>query len=120
MINGLADQYPEVRQAAAYGVGLMAMKGGAAYAPACTQALQPLAAMIARTDARATEEDTAATENAISAVSKILKYNASTIDVNAVREESYVGDARNFEGSSSCLGSLWHQILESFLKASVT
>lgn len=47
-------------------------------------ALQQLATMIGQPDARSTEEGTAATENAISAVAKILKYNSSLIDVNAV------------------------------------
>jgi hypothetical protein len=84
MIKALNDEYPEVRQAAAYGVGLMGMKGGQAYSAACAQALQPLAAMIGRPNARSTEEDTAATENGISAIAKILKYNAPSVDVNAV------------------------------------
>ncbi|KAI1730971.1 HEAT-like repeat domain-containing protein [Ditylenchus destructor] len=64
ILKALADNYPEVRQAAAYGVGIMAYKGGPG--------------------AKDTEEDTAATENAISAVSKILKYNPSGIDPTAV------------------------------------
>lgn len=84
MLKALQDQYPEVRQAAAYGFGVMAMRGGAVYSQACAQALAPLAASIAREGARSTEEDTSATENAISAVTKILKYNNSGVDVNAV------------------------------------
>lgn len=40
--------------------------------------------MISRADARSTEEGNVATENAISAVAKILKYNSSMVDVNAV------------------------------------
>uniref|UniRef100_A0A915D2E4 TOG domain-containing protein n=1 Tax=Ditylenchus dipsaci TaxID=166011 RepID=A0A915D2E4_9BILA len=84
IIKALGDSFPEVRQAAAYGCGIMALKGGPSYAQHCAQALQPLAAAINRTDSRATEEDTAATENAISAVAKILKHNSSAIDPNAV------------------------------------
>uniref|UniRef100_A0A914ZIN3 Importin N-terminal domain-containing protein n=9 Tax=Parascaris univalens TaxID=6257 RepID=A0A914ZIN3_PARUN len=84
MLASLSDEYPEVRQAAAYGFGIMGQCGGPAYAQACAGALQQLATMISQPDARSTEEGTAATENAISAVAKILKYNSSLIDVNAV------------------------------------
>lgn len=84
MLAALSDEYAEVRQAAAYGFGIMGQCGGPAYAQACAGALQHLATMIGQPAARMTEEGTAATENAISAVAKILKYNSSMIDVNAV------------------------------------
>jgi hypothetical protein len=35
MLHALGDEYPEVRQAASYGFGVMAMYGGNAYAQAC-------------------------------------------------------------------------------------
>uniref|UniRef100_A0A914HGN0 TOG domain-containing protein n=1 Tax=Globodera rostochiensis TaxID=31243 RepID=A0A914HGN0_GLORO len=84
MVNALADKYPEVRQAAAYGCGIMGLKGSPSYAKHCAQFLQPLVSAIEKTNARSTEEDTRATENAISAVAKILKYNSSEINVNDV------------------------------------
>jgi len=84
MLKALSNEYPEVRQASAYGFGLMGMKGGPNYAQLCAQALEPLAAMISKQDARETEESISATENAISAVAKILKYNSSQVDVNVV------------------------------------
>uniref|UniRef100_A0A1I8EUB0 Importin subunit beta-1/Transportin-1-like TPR repeats domain-containing protein n=1 Tax=Wuchereria bancrofti TaxID=6293 RepID=A0A1I8EUB0_WUCBA len=84
MLNALSDEYPEVRQSAAYGFGIMGQHGGSNYAQACAGALPHLANMISRSDARSTEEGNVATENAISAVAKILKYNSSMIDVNAV------------------------------------
>lgn len=84
MIKALGDEYPEVRQAAAYGFGILAMKGGQAYAPHCARALEPLAACISRPDAKTTEEGISATENAVSAVAKILKHNASGIDTQSV------------------------------------
>lgn len=84
MIAALSDESPEVRQAAAYGFGIMGQMGGPAYAEACAGALQHLAATVNRPQARSTAEDTAATENAISAVAKILKHNSSLIDANAV------------------------------------
>ncbi|VDN02262.1 unnamed protein product [Thelazia callipaeda] len=84
MIAALSDEFPEVRQSAAYGFGVMGQHGGNIYAQACAGALPHLANMISREDARSTEEGNIATENAISAVAKILKYNSRMVDVNAV------------------------------------
>lgn len=84
MLAALSDNFPEVRQAAAYGFGIMGQCGGPSYAQACAGALPHLANMISQPDSRSTEESIAATENAISAVAKILKHNSSMIDVNAV------------------------------------
>ena len=69
----------KVRQAAAYGFGVMGMNGGPVYARACAEALPPLFAMINAPDSRSVENN-ASTENAISAVTKILKYNNSYVD----------------------------------------
>lgn len=106
MINGLSDNAPEVRQASAYGFGIMAMKGAIyrfyisndlsidyasagenAYASICAQVLPHLVQMVAREDARSTQENTIATDNAVAAVAKILKYNASMVDANAVQSD---------------------------------
>jgi len=84
ILNSLSDKYPEVRQAAAYGCGIMGLFGGQVYAPACAQLIEPLVMAIRRPGARDTEEDSTATENAISAMAKILKHNSSNIDTNAV------------------------------------
>ncbi|VDN60043.1 unnamed protein product [Dracunculus medinensis] len=84
LISCINDEYPEVRQAAAYGIGLMGLYGGKAYAQLCAGALQPIANMISDQAARSTTDALLATENAISAVAKILKFNSSMIDVNAV------------------------------------
>lgn len=46
MLKALADEYPEVRQAAAYGFGIMGMIGGADYLNSVTSALEPLATMV--------------------------------------------------------------------------
>lgn len=84
MLNHVQDEYPEVRQAAAYGVGLLAMKGGHDFANVCARSLPLLAGSINKTGSRDTEEGIEATENAISAVAKILKYNSSAFDPSAV------------------------------------
>lgn len=79
MAESLSDPSAEVRQAAAYGFGVMGMNGGPVYARACAEALPALFAMISAADSRAVENNTA-TENAVSAVTKIFKYNNSCID----------------------------------------
>lgn len=47
-------------------------------------ALASLGAMISEPNSRATSESVTATENAISAVVKILKYNSSMVDASKV------------------------------------
>ena len=69
----------KIRQAAAYGFGVMGMNGGPVYARACAEALPRLFTMINAPNSRSPENNTA-TENAISAVTKILKYNNSCVD----------------------------------------
>ena len=71
--------FQKVRQAAAYGFGVMGMNGGSIYARACAEALPRLFTMINTPNSRTIENNTA-TENAISAVTKILKYNNSCVD----------------------------------------
>ncbi|TKR81969.1 hypothetical protein L596_015758 [Steinernema carpocapsae] len=83
MVNALSDEYPEVRKAAAYGFGILAIKGGPDFAQTLAQALPHLVNLIGHPSARSTEESIAATEKAISAVAKILKFNSSAVDINA-------------------------------------
>ncbi|EYC37804.1 hypothetical protein Y032_0765g2159 [Ancylostoma ceylanicum] len=84
LLKCLSDEYPEVRQAAAYGFGVMGMVGGVEYLNTVTNALEPLAAMVNRPDARATEESSGATDNGIAAVAKILKYSGANINLSQV------------------------------------
>ena len=79
MAESLADPSAEVRQAAAYGFGVMGMNGGPVYARACAEALPALFTLITAADSRLVENNTA-TENAVSAVTKIFKYNNSCVD----------------------------------------
>ncbi|KAJ2318217.1 importin subunit beta-3 [Coemansia sp. RSA 2704] len=76
---------PDLRQAAAYGVGVMAQHGGDAYADfVAGVALPALLALIARPDARA-QDNVFATENAVSAVAKVLRFHAARLpDARAV------------------------------------
>ncbi|CAG8482986.1 1549_t:CDS:10, partial [Ambispora gerdemannii] len=83
MIASLLDPASDVRQAAAYGVGVCAQFGGENYAEATAASLSSLFQIINSSDSRS-EENVYATENAISAITKILKFNSSKFDVNSV------------------------------------
>eukprot|EP00096_Caligus_rogercresseyi_P013318 TRINITY_DN5993_c0_g1_i1.p1 TRINITY_DN5993_c0_g1~~TRINITY_DN5993_c0_g1_i1.p1 ORF type:complete len:1098 (-),score=338.86 TRINITY_DN5993_c0_g1_i1:478-3771(-) len=72
----------EVRQAAAYGCGVMGQFGGTGYAQIVSQAIPLLVKAIQ--EKRADAEFNNPTENAISAVTKILKWNASAVNVDEI------------------------------------
>ncbi|KAI9481685.1 MAG: armadillo-type protein [Benjaminiella poitrasii] len=83
MVAGISDKASEVRQASAYGVGIMGQFGGPQYADACAAALEPLFNLINSPNAR---EDgiVFVTENAISAIAKICKFNSSKFQLEPV------------------------------------
>ncbi|RXN29889.1 importin-5 [Labeo rohita] len=83
MMQSLCDTSPEVRQAAAYGVGVMAQFGGESYRPAFTEAVPLLVGVIQSPDSRA-KENVNATENCISAVAKVMKYRPECVNVNEI------------------------------------
>ncbi|XP_014214927.1 importin-5 [Copidosoma floridanum] len=83
LIQYVTDKSAEVRQAAAYGCGVLAQFGGEAFAQACAQALPRLLEVINEPDSRSIEKVNP-TENAISAVTKILKYNSKAINVDEI------------------------------------
>ncbi|XP_034952088.1 importin-5 [Chelonus insularis] len=81
MLQYITDSSGEVRQAAAYGCGILGQFGGEAFAQACAEALPRLVEVINHPESR-TPENINPTENAISAVTKILKYNNKAINVD--------------------------------------
>ncbi|KAJ3273865.1 Importin-5 [Terramyces sp. JEL0728] len=85
MATSLADPSPDVRQAAAYGVGVCAKFGGPNYAQLCVESLPHLFNIVNDSNSRS-EENTMATENAISAIGKLLKVyrNAGAFNANDV------------------------------------
>jgi hypothetical protein len=84
LIDGLNDDIPANRQAAAYGVGCAALKGGAAWSEFVAAAVPVLFQVTQRPDAKL-EDHVYATENACAAIAKILHFNSSKLgDVNAV------------------------------------
>uniref|UniRef100_A0A7N8XCL0 Importin-5 n=1 Tax=Mastacembelus armatus TaxID=205130 RepID=A0A7N8XCL0_9TELE len=83
MLQSLCDSSPEVRQAAAYGVGVMAQYGGENYRPFCTEAIPLLVGVIQAADSRS-KENVNATENCISAVGKVMRFRPECVNVNEV------------------------------------
>lgn len=78
LVTGIRDSAPANRQAAAYGAGVAASKGGEQWADFCAGVLPLLFECCARPDAR-TDEHVYATENACAAIAKICKFNASKL-----------------------------------------
>ncbi|CRK99390.1 CLUMA_CG012554, isoform A [Clunio marinus] len=78
MIQYCKDKQPEVRQAAIYGCGILAQCGGDQFAQTFSIVMPILIEAILASNAREPENMTV-TENAISAVAKILKYNSTAI-----------------------------------------
>lgn len=83
VLESILSRAPDVRQAACYGLGLCGQFGGAQYSEVCSAALTLLFQVIHDRDSRELE-NVYATENAISAVTKICKFNSSQFDVNRV------------------------------------
>ncbi|KAG7504065.1 importin-5 [Solea senegalensis] len=83
MLQSLCDHSPEVRQAAAYGVGVAAQYGGENYSQFCTKALPLLVNVIQTADSRA-KENVNATENCISAVGKVMRFRPECVNVNEI------------------------------------
>ncbi|CAL8124033.1 unnamed protein product [Orchesella dallaii] len=83
LLNYVADASPEVRQAASYGCGVMAQFGQEAFSPACKEALPRLVQIVSNPEARG-ETNITATENAISAVAKIIKFCPSAVNLEEV------------------------------------
>ncbi|KAL3846795.1 hypothetical protein ACJMK2_017751 [Sinanodonta woodiana] len=83
LLSYVCDKQAEVRQAAAYGIGVMAQFGGESYAQTCAECIPRLLSVIQDPESRSVDNANA-TENAIAAVIKICKYNSSCINVNEI------------------------------------
>jgi len=78
IMEGMRDDVPANRQAATYGAGVAAQKGGEPWAEFANASLPLLFQAIARPDAR--EGDNAfATENACASIAKVLHFNHSKV-----------------------------------------
>lgn len=83
LLTGIQSTHSEIRQASAYGLGVLGKYGGESFAKGCSECIPLLVRMISDPNARLAQNITA-TENAISAVTKILQYNSSQIDVDSI------------------------------------
>ncbi|CAH8670565.1 unnamed protein product [Schistosoma margrebowiei] len=72
-VQAVHHQQPDVRQAVVYGIGVAAIKGGPEYNQILSDFVGPLIQLIEAPDSKS-EENNLCTENAISAVTKIMKY----------------------------------------------
>lgn len=79
----IRDKTTEVRQAAAYGWGVLAQFGGEQFASELSKILPVLVEVISDPQSK-DPRNINATENVISAVTKIMKYNSSQINVNEI------------------------------------
>uniref|UniRef100_A0A3Q0KE26 Putative importin-beta 3 n=1 Tax=Schistosoma mansoni TaxID=6183 RepID=A0A3Q0KE26_SCHMA len=72
-VQAVHHQQPDVRQAVVYGIGVAAMKGGPEYNQILSDFVGPLIQLVEAPDSKS-EENNLCTENAISAITKIMKY----------------------------------------------
>jgi len=83
LLSCVSSPQPEVRQAAAYGCGVLGQCGGQGLAAAASQAVPLLCEVIQQPDSRQ-PENMNPTENAISAVTKILQFNGSQVNMDQI------------------------------------
>lgn len=89
LIDGMRDDAPANRQAACYGVGVAAHKGGDAWAEFSNHSLQILFQVTQRPNAR-NEDDAFATENACASIAKILHFNSSRVENKPAVVEAWI------------------------------
>jgi len=83
LLSCVSSPQPEVRQAAAYGCGVLGQCGGQGLAVAASQAVPLLCEVIQQPDSRQ-PENINPTENAVSAVTKILQFNGSQVNMDQI------------------------------------
>ncbi|KAF2121760.1 importin subunit beta-3 [Lophiotrema nucula] len=78
LVDGMQDDVPANRQAAVYGVGVAAHKGGESWSDFVAASLPMLFQVVQRPNAR-DDDDVFATENASAAIAKILQFNVGKV-----------------------------------------
>lgn len=81
--NNLKSPHAELRQASAYGFGVLAKHGGDSFASILAENIPNMVAIIQDSNSRLAE-NVNATENAISAITKIIQFNNTMIDVDSL------------------------------------
>ena len=90
IVDGLSDEIPANRQAAAYGVGIAARNGGDMFSEFAAACIPKLFQVTHHPRARE-EEHVFATENACASIAKILHFNAQRVQNPAVVVQNWVG-----------------------------
>ncbi|KAH3757236.1 ARM family protein [Pelomyxa schiedti] len=75
------DEMPELRQAAAFGLGICSQNLGEVFSGLAAEALRLILKSLQMKNSRSTEDQTRATENAVSAAVKICRYNYNRVNV---------------------------------------
>ncbi|KAI7692873.1 Importin-5 [Sarcoptes scabiei] len=83
LVNNLKSQHAELRQAAAYGFGVLAKHGGKNFEKILSENVPTLMAIIQAPNSR-NDENIYATENAISAITKIMEFNGGMVDIDSL------------------------------------
>ena len=78
LIDGMRDEIPANRQAACYGVGIAAQKGGQAWSKYVAESL-PLLFAVCQIPSARDDDHVFATENACASIAKILQNNARKV-----------------------------------------
>lgn len=78
LINGMHDEIPANRQAACYGVGIAAQKGGVMWSNFAAESLPALFAACQLPNAR-DDDHVYATENACASIAKVLQFNSGKV-----------------------------------------
>jgi hypothetical protein len=84
MLKCICDKSPTVRQAASYGVGVMAQNCSKDFSQACLDALSLLTMAIQRPGAKEDIPSINATENAISAITKICRHVETGVPMETI------------------------------------
>lgn len=78
LIEGCQDPSPAIRQAAAYGIGVAAHRGGAPWSQFLSGSV-PFLFQVTQVPEARNEDNVYATENACAAIAKILHFNANSL-----------------------------------------
>ncbi|KAH3758989.1 ARM family protein [Pelomyxa schiedti] len=84
LLESVSAEEPELRQAAAYGLGMCAKNLGPAFSPYASDVCNRLRMLIQHPESRETEDNIHATENAISALGKICRHQTQHINLSEV------------------------------------
>ncbi|GFH17489.1 importin N-terminal domain-containing protein, partial [Haematococcus lacustris] len=85
LMEATTDEHADLRQCAVYGLGILAAKAPEAFRPFVPEALQRILHVIGASNAKE-EDNQLATDNALSALGKILEFHSDAIDSGAMTQ----------------------------------